>query len=248
MVAKDKGYYEQAGIDVTIGAGQGSGSTAQLIANKADQVGFSDGYIVANSVANDMNIKMVGAIYRRNPTAAVVLAESGINGPRDLEGKNDGDSHRPGGLQQWPPTLKVAVSNASRTEIVNLDPAAAPAALMQRRVDGIPASLRASVPSIEIKGGQKAQILSGTQTVAWTSSATASSFTTTCCGRTRPDRDFVAASVKGFLYTRQQPDEAVDSVQNPDHRARGRSTRAGAVVADLGDSEHRGPSAGLDVR
>src|SRR5437762_6194994 len=34
MVAKDKGYYEQAGLDVTIGAGQGSGSTAQLIANK----------------------------------------------------------------------------------------------------------------------------------------------------------------------------------------------------------------------
>src|ERR1700716_2392532 len=59
MVARDKGYYEAAGLDVTIDSGKGSGSTAQLIANKVAQFGFADGYVVGNSVSKGMNLKMV---------------------------------------------------------------------------------------------------------------------------------------------------------------------------------------------
>ena len=35
MIALEKGYYEQAGLNVEIGPGKGSGSTAQLVASKA---------------------------------------------------------------------------------------------------------------------------------------------------------------------------------------------------------------------
>jgi NitT/TauT family transport system substrate-binding protein len=42
MVAQDKGFYEQAGLNVEIGPGKGSGSTAQLVASKATQFGFAD--------------------------------------------------------------------------------------------------------------------------------------------------------------------------------------------------------------
>jgi NitT/TauT family transport system substrate-binding protein len=37
--------------------------------------GFSDGYVVGNSVAKDMSITMVASVYRRNPTAVIVLAD-----------------------------------------------------------------------------------------------------------------------------------------------------------------------------
>src|SRR5437588_6182818 len=46
MVALDKGYYEQAGLNVEIGPGKGSGSTAQLVASKATQFGFADGFVI----------------------------------------------------------------------------------------------------------------------------------------------------------------------------------------------------------
>jgi len=52
------------------------------VASKAAMFGFSDGYVVGNSVAKDMNIVMVAAIYRRNPTAVVVLKESDIKALR----------------------------------------------------------------------------------------------------------------------------------------------------------------------
>src|SRR3954463_7877476 len=75
IVAREKGFYQAAGLDVEIGPGKGSGSTAQLIATKAAQFGFADGYVVGNSVAKGLNIRMVAAVYRRNPAAVVVLAD-----------------------------------------------------------------------------------------------------------------------------------------------------------------------------
>src|SRR3954469_870393 len=87
MIALEKGYYEQAGLNVEIGPGKGSGSTAQLVASKAAQFGFADGFVVGAGVSKGMSIKMVAGIFRRNPTAVVVLDESDIKTPKDLEGK-----------------------------------------------------------------------------------------------------------------------------------------------------------------
>ena len=102
VVAKDKGFYDEAGLNVDIGPGRGSGSTAQLVASKAAQFGFADGFVVGAGVAKGMDIVTVGAIYRRNPTAVIVLAESDIKSIKDLEGKTIGIA--PGGtqFQQWP--------------------------------------------------------------------------------------------------------------------------------------------------
>src|SRR5260221_7620835 len=87
LIAQDKGFYEQAGLKVEIGPGKGSGSTAQLVASKAAQFGFADGFVVGNSVSKGMSIRAVAGLYRRNPTAVVVLADSDIKTPKDLEGK-----------------------------------------------------------------------------------------------------------------------------------------------------------------
>ena len=79
LIAQDKGFYEQAGLSVEIGPGKGSGSTAQLVASKATMFGFSDGYVVGNSVAKDMSIAMVAAVYRRNPTAVIVIPAMAVS-------------------------------------------------------------------------------------------------------------------------------------------------------------------------
>src|SRR5215471_21306541 len=101
LVAQDKGYYAKAGLNVDLGPGKGSGSTAQLVASKATQFGFADGFVVGNSVSKGMSIKMVAGIFRRNPTAVTVLADSPINSPKDLEGKSIAITPGAAQHQQW---------------------------------------------------------------------------------------------------------------------------------------------------
>src|ERR1700722_16837667 len=51
VVAKEKGFFADAGLDVTMNQGKGSGNTAQIVASKAVQFGFADGFVVGNSVS-----------------------------------------------------------------------------------------------------------------------------------------------------------------------------------------------------
>jgi NitT/TauT family transport system substrate-binding protein len=207
IIAKAKGFYEQVGLDVNVGPGKGSGSTAQLIANKDSQFGFSDGFVVGNSVSKGLNIRMVASVYRRNPAAVVVLADSGIKTPKDLEGKSIGIPTGAAQFQQWPAFVKGCGLDGSKIQVINIDPASSPPALITGKVHALAGYAQGYVPSIEIRGNKKTDIL-------WYAD----------CGVTAvsngiivhndlikqdPEliRTFVAASIKGFLYGRQYPDE-----------------------------------------
>jgi NitT/TauT family transport system substrate-binding protein len=207
IVAKDKGFYEKAGLDVAVGPGRGSGSTAQLVATKDSQFGFSDGYVVGNSVAKGMNIRMVASVYRRNPTAVVVLADSSIRTPKDLEGKTVAIPTGATQFQQWPAFVKGCGLDAAKIRVVNVDPAGSPPALITGKVDAIAGYAQGYVPSVEIRGNKQARIL-------WYAD----------CGVTAVSngiivhndlinedpaliRTFVAESLRGFLYGREHPDE-----------------------------------------
>src|SRR5713101_136364 len=207
LIAQDKGYYEQAGLNVEIGPGKGSGSTAQLVASKAAQFGFADGFVVGTSVSKGMSIKMVAGIYRRNPTAVIVLEESGIKTPKDLEGKTVASPTGGTQFQQWPAFVKGCGLDGSKIRLTNIDPAGSPPALITGQVDAIAGYAQGYVPSVEIRGNKKARIL-------WYAD----------CGVTAvsngiivhadlikedPEliRSFVVASLKGFLYGRAHLDE-----------------------------------------
>ena len=231
VVAKDKGFYEQVGLDVAIGPGKGSGSTAQLVAGKDAQFGFSDGYVVGNSVAKGMNIKMVASVYRRNPTAVVVLADSDIKTPKDLEGRTVGIPTGATQFQQWPAFVKCCGLDASKIQVVNVDPAGSTPALITGKVQAVAGYAQGYVPSIEIRGNKKARIL-------WYAD----------CGVTAVSngiivhndllkedpalvRVFVAASLRGFLYGRQNPDEMAAIVKKFSEATDVRITRREAELS-----------------
>ena len=207
LIAQDKGFYEQAGLSVEIGPGKGSGSTAQLVASKAAQFGFADGFVVGNGVSKGMGIKMVAGIFRRNPTAVVVLEESDIKRPKDLEGKTIAIPTGATQFQQWPAFVKGCGLDADKIRITNIDPAGSPPALITGQVPAIAGYAQGYVPSVEIRGNKKARIL-------WYADCgvTAVSNGIIVHGDLIKDdpeliRSFVAASLKGFLYGRAHIDE-----------------------------------------
>jgi NitT/TauT family transport system substrate-binding protein len=208
-VAKDKGFYDEEGLNVDLGPGKGSGSTAQLIASKASMFGFADGYVLGAGVAKGMDLVMVAAIYRRNPTAAIVLKDSGIKTPKDLEGKTIGIS--PGGaqFQQWPAFVKGCKLDGDKITVINVDPAGTIPALVAGKVQAVASYAQGAVPGIEMRSKKEA-----------------TAFYYADCGVTAvsngiivhkdllkqdPEvvRAFVKATLKGFLYAHQHPEEAI---------------------------------------
>jgi NitT/TauT family transport system substrate-binding protein len=213
MLAQDKGFYREAGLDAAITPGKGSGSTAQLVASKAAQFGFADGYVVGNGVAKGMGLKSVGSIFRRNPAAVVVLADSDIKSPKDLEGKSIAITAGSAQFQQWPAFVKGAGLDESKIEVVNVDPAGVGVALISNKVPAIAGFAQGYVPSIEIRGKKEVRIF-------WYADY---GVTVVSNGiivhqdllKNDPElvRAFVTPTIKGFLYARKNPDEAVATVK-----------------------------------
>jgi NitT/TauT family transport system substrate-binding protein len=213
LVANDQGYYRDAGLDVTITAGKGSGNTAQLVANKATQIGVADGYAASNGIAKGMEIKTIASVYRGNPSAIMVLDDSPIKTPKDLEGRTLAMIAGSGQFQQWPAFVKGAGIDASKIQIVNLTPPSLGPAIINGQVDAIGGYVQSYVPIIESRG--KKQVRS-----FWFSDYGVNVVSNGIIAhqdliKSDPDllRAFVPASIKGFLYARQHPDEAAATVK-----------------------------------
>lgn len=213
LLAQEKGFYREAGLDVAISPGKGSGSTAQLVASKATQIGFSDGFVVGASVAKGMNIKTVGSIYRREPAAIMVLADSAIKTPKDLAGKTVAMTAGSAQFLQWPAFVKGAGIDTTNIQLVNIDPAGIGPALISGKVDAIGGYVFSYAPSIEIRGKKEVRIF-------WFAD---SGVTVVSNGiivhqdllKTDPDlvRAFVPPTIKGFLYARAHPAEVAAAVK-----------------------------------
>jgi NitT/TauT family transport system substrate-binding protein len=194
LVAHEKGFY-------------------QLVASKATPIGFSDGFVVANSVAKGMAIKTVGTIYRRDPAAIMVLDESPIRSLKDLEGRSVAMTAGSAQFQQWPAFVKGAGIDPNKISIVNIDPAGIGPALVSGKVDAIGGYVFSYAPSIEVRAKKKLRMF-------WFAD---SGVTIVSNGiivhqdllKSDPDliRAFVPPSIKGFIYGRQHMDEAIAAVK-----------------------------------
>ena len=209
MVAQDKGFYAEAGLNVDIGPGKGSGSTAQLVASKATQFGYSDGFVVGNSVSKGMSIRTVAGIYRRNPTAVIVLADSDIKTPKDLEGKSIALTPGSAQFQQWPAFARGCGLDPDKVRVVSIDPAGTPPALITGQVPAIAGFAQGQVPTVEIRGNKKTRVF-------WYADCGVDAVSNGIVVHNDLIKEdpalikaFVAASLKGFLYGRQHPDEMV---------------------------------------
>ncbi|MCW5730327.1 MAG: ABC transporter substrate-binding protein [Alphaproteobacteria bacterium] len=210
VIAKEKGFYKSAGLDVSIEPGKGSGSTAQLIASKVADFGFSDGYVVASAVGRGMDIKMVAGVFRRNPTAVIALQKSGITTAKQLEGKTIGIATGAAQFQQWPAYVGGCKLDNSKIKIVNIDPAGYIASMMAGQVDAVAGFAQGMVPGLEVRAKENAQILWYADCGVTTVSNGIIAHNDLVKSDPALIKTFVAASLRGFLYGRANPQEAIE--------------------------------------
>lgn len=90
-VAKDLGYYEEVGLDVTINEGSGSSDSARLLGTGEIEFGIVDGAALVSARSQEIPIVSVAAIYQDTPISLAWLADrTTIETPEDLVGHSIG--------------------------------------------------------------------------------------------------------------------------------------------------------------
>lgn len=86
-VAKEKGWYDQNGIDLDILPYSDANTPATLVANGQADFGISFEEEVVQARVNKLPLKSVAAVLQTNTSALVSLKDSGLDRPAKLEGK-----------------------------------------------------------------------------------------------------------------------------------------------------------------
>lgn len=89
-IALDKGYFAEAGLDVTYERGFGSADSITKIAAGQYDIGEGDMYSMMefNEKNPDQQLVAVAIKFNRSPFVIVTKADEGVDSPADLSGKN----------------------------------------------------------------------------------------------------------------------------------------------------------------
>src|SRR6202140_5694408 len=89
-VAKDKGYYEAAGLDVSIQPGGSDFPAIQMVAGGNEQFGVTGADQILIARSKGVPVVALAVIYRESPFVLVALKKSGVKTPADFAGKTVG--------------------------------------------------------------------------------------------------------------------------------------------------------------
>ena len=88
--AKEKGYYSEAGIDLEIKDGAGSGKAVNLVVAKEDEFALADSMVTANSIGRGAKVKSVLVVVQNGGSVIVSWADNPVRTPQELVGKSVG--------------------------------------------------------------------------------------------------------------------------------------------------------------
>ena len=154
LLALDKGFYAAEGLDVTVDTGQGSLEAIPRVASGVYQFGFADinSLIKFHDKNPDVGIKGILMVYEAPPFAIVTLAETGIETPRDLEGRILGAPAADGAYAQWKAFVKENGIDASKVTIDNVGFPLREPMLVAGKVDAITGFSFSSFLNLKAKG------------------------------------------------------------------------------------------------
>ncbi|WP_376100814.1 ABC transporter substrate-binding protein (plasmid) [Roseomonas sp. CCTCC AB2023176] len=138
-LARERGYFRDAGLDVVIDQGEGSAAAVTRVMSGAYDAGFGD--ITAVIVAAAQNPaeapRIVYEMYNRGPYAVVVRADSPVRTLRDLEGRSVGAPAGSASARLFPALLRLNGIDPSRVTLSNVAANLQEPMLQRGALDGI---------------------------------------------------------------------------------------------------------------
>jgi len=156
FAAEAQGYYKEAGIDIDIQRGYGSGDTVKRTATKVADIGMADMASIIIGRGNGLAVKQVAVVLDRSADAVFYVKGVGINTPKDLPGHTLGAATGETPLNLFPVFAGNVGIDPAKVTVVNLTPPAKFPTLVSKKVDSIVA-LMTEEPAIQ-SAAQKAGI------------------------------------------------------------------------------------------
>lgn len=155
IIAINKGYFTEAGLNVTYERGFGNSDTISKLGTGNFDIAFSDMYnaLDFNSKNPSAKIMAVAVIHNKAPFAILTLKGSGIESPKDLAGKKLGAPAGDGPRKLFPLFAKEVDIDPNSVEWVTMEPKLRESFLLQGQVDAISGFVTSAVPSL-LKGGK----------------------------------------------------------------------------------------------
>jgi NitT/TauT family transport system substrate-binding protein len=138
FLAREKGYFREAGLNVTIDQGDGSANTITRIMGGAYDAGFGDMNAIIQQAAARPGEQpvMVYQIYNAAPFAIVVKADGPIRTIADLAGRKLGGPAGSATTRTFPLFARLNGLDPARNEILNMAPNLQEQMLIQGQVEG----------------------------------------------------------------------------------------------------------------
>ncbi|MGM0561867.1 MAG: ABC transporter substrate-binding protein [Pseudomonadota bacterium] len=133
--AKEAGWYEDAGLNVSIDAGQGSSASAQRVGAGRSEVGVADMATALVAKSKGADIVAVMTVYANTPQGFYWLKSSGIEGPEDFPGHKIGNPPADASRVMWPLFAETVNIDPDSVDFVNVSPQAKLTSLKSGAID-----------------------------------------------------------------------------------------------------------------
>src|ERR1700739_1316323 len=133
--AKAQGWYEKAGIDLTIETGKGSGVSSLKVGAGGSPFGIAHRATMLAARSKGADVVAVMSIYANTGQTFYWLKSYGVNGVKDFPGHRIGNPPGDASRVMWPAFAKAAGIASDAVSFVNVGPTAKIAALKSHTVD-----------------------------------------------------------------------------------------------------------------
>lgn len=219
-VAQEKGYFAEEGLQVTIEHSAGQGEHVQLlVAGKVQVTTMDAATILQRRAEPGLPVVSIALIGQRGQQAYAALAQSGLQTPKDWEGKTVGYKGTP------PPDLfallSAAGADAQKVTLINVG--FDPRVLTEGKVDVYPL-FKSNEPYLIRKWGYEIILWDAADYGVPTLGLAYVSSQDFISAHPQELKRFLRAALRGIEYAAQNPDEAVQIVlkysgpqSDPDH-------------------------------
>lgn len=160
LMAEDKGYYKDAGLEVKIEQGRGSATTAVVVGQGSFDIGHINVTNAAQAIAKGVPLKVVATYQHRSSASFVGMKDKvQLKGPDSLKGIKIGST--PGGSDGLSLAIFTKSNNIPKDalNIVGLDGAAKRAALLNGTVDVVSGDSHAYAAIVRGQGKEPTLLL-----------------------------------------------------------------------------------------